>query len=131
MKAQDIFDTVAVHLFNQGTRSVDNKYCRYHNDDGLKCSIGVLITADNYFPEIDMGNKSIKSLIHEYDDRFPDWMKENLGLLLALQSVHDKNHNWESSDNMFNALVDVASEFDLSPSILDNLDFKEEKNENE
>ena len=56
-------------------------------------------------------------------------MKDNLGLIQALQSVHDKQHNWETTDNMYNALVEVASAYEVSPDILDVLDFEEEEEE--
>lgn len=131
MTPQEIFDTVAKHLFEQGKRSVDRHFCRYHNEDGLKCAVGVLITVDNYFPEMDSGNKTIKTLVDHHDDKFPDWIKNNLGLLQALQSVHDKQYNWETDDNMYNALVSVASAYDVSPDILETLEFKEEENEDE
>jgi|694.fasta_scaffold25162_3 hypothetical protein len=127
MKPQEIFNTVAKHLFKQGKRSVDERFCRYHNNDGLKCAVGILVSEEEYFPEMDMGNKTIKTLLQHHEDKFPTWMKENLGLVQALQSVHDKQNNWESSDNMYNALVEVASAYDVSPDILEEIDFEEEE----
>lgn len=129
MKAQEIFDTVAVHLFDQGQRSVDKHFCRYRNNDGLKCAAGVLIPEEDYFPEMDQGNKTIKNLIELYPDRFPDWMSENLGLIQGLQSVHDKQENWKSSDNMHDALVEIASIYEVNPDILEELNFEEEEDE--
>jgi hypothetical protein len=127
MKAQEIFDTVATHLFKQGKRSTDQSRCRYHGENGLKCAVGVLVSDDVYFPEMDEGNKTIKSLVEQNEDKFPDWFKDNLGLLQTLQSVHDKQRNWESSDLMHNALVDVASAHDVNPDILQTLDFEDNK----
>jgi hypothetical protein len=129
MKAQEIFDTVAVHLFDQGQRSVDKRFCRYHNDAGLKCAVGILIPEEEYFPEMDQGNKTIKNLIELYPDKFPDWMSENLGLIQGLQSVHDKQENWKSSDNMHDALVEIASIYEVNPDILEELNFEEEEDE--
>jgi hypothetical protein len=80
---------------------------------------------------MDEGNKSIKTLIEKYDDKFPDWMKENMGLLLELQSVHDRNHNWENMDNLYNSLVDVAAKYDVSPEILDEVYIEEESYDSE
>lgn len=131
MKPQEIFNTVAKHLFDQGKRSTDKQFCRYHNEDGLKCAVGVLIEDDVYFPEMDSGNKTIKTLVDHHPDKFPDWVKENLGLLQSLQSVHDKQHNWETEDNMINALIEVASVYEVSPDVLDDLQFKEEETEND
>lgn len=129
MKAQEIFDTVAVHLFDQGQRSVDNRFCRYHNDTGLKCAVGILVPEEEYFSEMDQGNKTIKNLIELYPDKFPDWMSENLGLIQGLQSVHDKQENWKSSDNMHDALVEIASIYEVNPDILEELNFEEEEDE--
>jgi len=127
MKAQEIFDRVAVHLFQQGKRSTDKFHCRYYNNDGLKCAVGALIPEEIYFSEMDIGNKTIKSLVEVHDEKFPDWVKNNLGLLQALQSVHDKQRNWESSDLMHDALVDVASAYDVSPDILEKLKFERDE----
>ena len=129
MKAQEIFDTVAVHLFDQGKRSVDKHFCRYRNDIGLKCAVGILISEEDYFPEMDKGNKTIKGLIELYPNKFPEWMSENLGLIQALQSVHDKQENWKSSDNMHDALVEIASIYEVNPDILEELNFEKEDNE--
>lgn len=128
MSPQEIFDTVAQHLFQQGKRSVDSRHCKYHNEDGLKCSVGALITEELYFPEIDSGNRTIKYLVEHYQDKFPDWIVNNVDLLSALQSVHDMNNNWQSADNMEEALLNVAEYFDLSPSKLEGLkkDFNQE-----
>jgi len=123
MKPQEIFDKVVTHLINQGKRSMDDKYCRYHSDDGLMCAVGVLIPKESYFPEIDKGNKTIKSLVNEYEDRFPEWMSENLGLLCELQSVHDRQYLWENGKKMLDTLTSVAESYGISPAILDKLDF--------
>lgn len=127
MKAQEIFDIVATHLFKQGRRSTDHQRCRYHGENGLKCAVGVLVADDVYFSEMDEGNKTIKSLVEQHGDKFPNWFRDNLGLLQTLQSVHDKQRNWESTDLMYNALVEVASMYEVSPDILDTLDFEEEE----
>lgn len=124
MKPQQIFDAVATHLFKQGKRSTDDHRCRYYGDNGLKCAVGAVIPEDVYFPEMDEGNKTIKTLVDQNEDKFPDWVKNNLGLLQTLQSVHDKQRNWESSDLMHNALVEVASAYDVSPDVLEKLDFE-------
>lgn len=130
MTPQNIFDTVSKHLFKQGKRSVDNRYCRYHGPDELMCSVGVLIPKETYFSEIDQGNKTIKSLITQYPDNFPDWMVDNVDLLSDLQCVHDCEYNWENPDNLYNALVKVASIHDVSPDILETLDdFEVSQNE--
>jgi hypothetical protein len=56
-------------------------------------------------------------------------MSENLGLIQGLQSVHDKQENWKSSDNMHDALVEIASIYEVNPDILEELNFEEEEYE--
>lgn len=131
MTPQEIFDKVVSHLSNQGQRSVDDKYCRYHSEDGLMCAVGVLVDANTYFPEMDQGNKTIKSLIQEYEDKFPEWMSENLGLLSELQSVHDRQYLWENGQKMLDTLTDVAEAYGVSPAILNNLEFEFNSNKEE
>ncbi len=131
MTPQEIYDKVVSHLATQGKRSVDDKYCRYHGDDGSMCAVGVLIPKEDYFPEIDQGNRSIKNLIQQYTDKFPEWMSENLGLLSELQSVHDRQYLWQNGRKMLDTLTDVAEAYGVSPAILNNLnfDFEQEKEE--
>jgi hypothetical protein len=133
MTPQEIFDTVSDHLFKQGKRSSDNQYCRYHGEDGLKCSVGILVPEEDYFPEMDQGNKTIKTLINTYEDKFPEWMKENLGLLCELQSIHDKQYHWENSKKMLDALTATALAYDIDPGKLDGIykEFETTKTEEE
>lgn len=133
MTPQEIFYKVAKHLFDQGKRSVDNSYCRYHGEDGLKCSIGVLVPEEDYFPEMDQGNKTIKSLVQAHTDKFPEWMGENLGLLCELQSAHDKQYNWENSNTMLKVLTSIAEAYNIPTKGLDDIktDFAPVKKEDE
>jgi hypothetical protein len=124
MKPQEIFDTVSKHLFDQGKRSLDNIHCRYYADDGLKCAVGILIPEDQYFEDMDKGNKSIKRLLLEYADKFPKWMHENVELLCDLQNAHDKWYNWEHQDIMEKSLEDIAKNHKLSAKKLET--FKKE-----
>jgi len=129
MTPQQIYDKVVAHLSTQGKRSVDDRYCRYHSEDGLMCAVGVLIDKDDYFPEIDQGNKTIKGLVQQYEDKFPEWMSENLGLLSELQSVHDRQYLWEDGQKMLDTLTDVAEAYNVSPAILNKLEFDFKKEE--
>lgn len=123
MTPQEIFDRVVEHLYKQGNRSTDTRLCRYHNEDGTKCAIGVLIPEDIYFEEIDQNNRSIKYLLAQYKDKFPEWMHENVALLSELQSVHDKQHNWSSVENMVKALYSVAQYHNLNSDIIGKNEF--------
>jgi hypothetical protein len=132
MTPQEIFDVVSEHLFNQGKRSVDKFHCRYRNDDGLRCAVGVLIPDTYYLPEYDIGNQTIKSLLSVHSTQFPDWMHDNVELLSHLQTVHDRGHNWNNSNNMIKALTEVAEYYNLSPLKLENFkkDFEVKDEEN-
>ncbi len=105
MTPQEIYDKVVSHLATQGKLSVDDNYCRYHREDGSMCAVGGLITKEDYFPEMDQGNRTIKTLLNIYEDKFPEWMKENLGLLSELQSVHDRQYLWQNGRKMLDTLL--------------------------
>lgn len=121
MQAQEIYDTIVKHLFQQGKRSQNDRYCCYRGPDDTKCSIGAILPDELYYPEME-GNKTIKAIINENPDRFPQWMVDNLGLLSELQNAHDKNFHWEHPDNMRKALEKIAEVYKVSPSILKRVD---------
>jgi hypothetical protein len=127
MTPQEIFDTVATHLFTQGKRAMvrdedsddSTDFCAYRTADGLKCAVGVLLPDELYVPA--MENNSVYSLCRTF--HLPSWFHENSGLLGRLQEAHDRPASWYSSGSMRGYLGDVAREFSLDPSILDNLSF--------
>lgn len=103
---QSAFDKVARHLLKQGRKSLLSKKklqairdssiepesvsrCAYRGEGGAKCSIGVLISDEEYSPL--MEGESVTVII----DRFPLLASTFSGvsslLLLDLQNVHDKN----------------------------------------
>ncbi len=129
MKDQQIFDTVATHLFIQGRRSVSGSSCRYWGEDGTKCAAGALITKDFYFPELEMSNRTISHHVKDNPDKFPAWFLTNLGLIQELQTVHDRTYNWEHPNNLHNSLVEVALKYNLSPDILENMSYSWKKEE--
>lgn len=85
MEAQEIFDTVVRHLFNQGHAALDNGRCRYRAANGDKCAAGVLITDEYYDPK--MEGRPFWLLKSEF--KLPDWLKNNSDLVEDLQDVHD------------------------------------------
>lgn len=48
MDRQFVFDKITTHLLTQNERSVDGSRCRYRDDKGRKCAIGVLILDQFY-----------------------------------------------------------------------------------
>lgn len=112
MDDQEIFDTVAEHLFRQGTRSYAmDRGCLYRGPDGTKCAVGCLIQDDDYTPN--MENKSVYAL--EEDGLLPKYLMKNIRLLSSLQMVHDTD-GWGNRDEMRQALEEVAGMFNLDAS---------------
>ncbi len=98
--SQQIFDTVVDHLRKQNSKSVmynkdgsvelrwkgnvDNPICLYRSKDGKKCAAGVVITDEEYRPE--MEGKNISAVISMF---VLDHLKSHEVLLKDLQDVHD------------------------------------------
>ena len=125
MTPQEIFETVARHLFTQGRRSIRDRedgygqICAYRAPDGCQCAVGCLIPDDKYL--VSMEGKSVTRL-KEYN--LPAFFPTNFGLLGALQGVHDELINWESSRAMRRALLGVAIFYDIKKvKFLDDLEF--------
>lgn len=126
MTPQEIFDTVAKHLFTQGCRSIEvddegEESCLYRGPEGRMCAVGVLIPDEIYDPLMEHQNSDY--LLETPCYKFPAWMADNMHLLLSLQRVHDSSLNWEDSLAMRAALLGVAHLYKLSPAVLDGLAF--------
>jgi hypothetical protein len=129
MTPQEIFDTVARHLFTQGERAgiilgddVDGDpdfACKYRAPGGRSCAVGVLIP-DKAYSE-DMEGSGVVVVYENNTAWLPAWMGSNLKLLAALQGVHDSYSCWNSTASMRAALANVASFHNLDASVLDNL----------
>lgn len=129
MEAQEIFDTVAKHLFAQGTRAMADPDCHsgqclYRGPNGSKCAVGVLIPDKLYHKGMEM--RTINGLLDDEEVVLPAWMAENRELLWALQCVHDQHEAWGSSMAMRRKLRAVAEAHGLDGAILDRLLFARE-----
>lgn len=126
MTPQQIFDTVARHLFAQGFRSLqqaeDAYSCAYRGTHGTSCAVGVLIP-DHVYTK-DMEGIDAEGLCHRFKAVLPAWMLVNMPLLLALQTVHDVNYSWKSDADMKFSLSCVADRYNLDQSVLKTLAFK-------
>jgi len=132
MNAQQIFDTVARHLFTQGKAAQDDSgMCRYRNEDGTRCAVGCLIPDELYDPR--METHGFAQLIQEFRADLPDFMLEgqNPNLLARLQRVHDLSEFRAASmaqgyaaarpfdfDAVTSALTLIAEDFDLNTEVL-------------
>jgi hypothetical protein len=139
MTPQEIFDTVARHLFTQGKRAGilrdgdDGFYgpvfrCRYRTPDGATCAVGRLLPDDAYDPK--MEGTSVLRLIDNFGGTLPSWMRENADLLDRLQKVHDQEDHWASDKRMRWELSLVAQSFGLDDSILPGLSFNRPEGQN-
>ena len=130
MEAQEIFDTVATHLFKQGRQATSRQaggLCVYRGEGGLKCAVGVLIP-DQLYTET-MEGSTFFGLADEAEWGLPEWMADNRSLLWDLQGAHDVTRNWESSAAMKRALNKVAAKSGLASDVLDELAFPWESKE--
>jgi hypothetical protein len=128
MNMQEIFDTVAVHLFKQGRRAVTSHpltnqvLCQYLTDNGLKCAVGCLIPRDRYV--LLMENMGVRVLLDKFGVILPDWMSdpENISLMAKLQYIHDDRCSWYSPKYLAAKLREAARYDDIDVSILTKLE---------
>jgi hypothetical protein len=132
MTPQEIFDTVARHLFAQGERAgivvdydpdeFDEGFaCRYRAPGGTVCAVGKLIPDDTYDPE--MEGCGVSLLLDSFGPRLPSWMLDNYELLDRLQMVHDQKSHWVDDKRMRWELSLAAQAYGLDDSILLGLSF--------
>jgi hypothetical protein len=139
MTPQEIFDTVAKHLFTQGKpakqmmpvsedHDEEDYQCRYRAADGGKCAVGVLLPDELYVES--MEGQSLSGLImnagKQGQPELPSWMEENASLLMDLQGAHDSDFYWESTKKMRKRLFDIAKDRgDLDANVLATLSFSD------
>jgi len=139
MTPQEIFDTVAKHLFTQGKPAkqlvpdpdlddgVDDYQCRYRAADGTKCAVGVLLPDELYVES--MEGQSLSGLIMNAGKQglpeLPSWMEENASLLMYLQGAHDSDFYWDTTERMRQRLAEIAKEIYLDASVLETLSFSD------
>jgi hypothetical protein len=144
MTPQEIFDTVARHLFTQGERAgivmdddpdniVAGFSCRYRAPGGATCAVGKLIPDDAYDPR--MEGCSAKGLFDpdisgRPDFRLPKWMGDEVVLLQSLQLVHDVADHWADDKRMRWELSLVATAYGLDDSVLPGLSFNRPEGQN-
>jgi len=121
MTPQEIFDTVATHLFTQGERATDNYTCVYRTPEGLKCAVGCLIPNKLY--RVSMEGTVLDGLLRDTTCQLPKYFRENRELLRKLQTAHDNQDNWSSSRHMRKRLEEIAKEHYLNYDILKTLSF--------
>lgn len=133
MTRQEIFETVARHLFRQGVQAIGElpeadqilykgiEGCAYRGKNGTKCAAGCLIPDELYKPEFE--NKTVSGLVKLDAAELPEFFTTELQLIACLQTVHDDDGNWKSSDTMRAELADVGRYHQLSIDFLSELSF--------
>jgi hypothetical protein len=135
MNQQEIFDKVAVHLFEQGKQAnKDDGTCAYRGEAGTMCAVGCLIPDAMYVPSMDDAEEwedGVGTSVQMIWNNFPDLVEYlgegNLGLLNALQNVHDAFSPWLSTENMRRELGYAAETYELNPATLLTLSFSENR----
>jgi hypothetical protein len=151
MNRQDIFNTVAEHLFAQGERAMRFEYpehegsCVYRGKgsvskiDGCKCAVGALIPDEIYVPLMDDGANGVRSILlrakgseateweraRKSEFALPDWLlhadDDKVQLLSELQEVHDAKDSWKSAGELKWRLLRVAVRNKLNGHCLDDM----------
>lgn len=108
-RQQEIFDIVSKHLLTQNTQSVfgGGALCAYRGSQGRKCAIGVLISDEDYKPE--MEGMRVSAVLNEFS-AVADKLKDVSTFLLGeLQRIHDT----KLSEQWPEELRAVATRYDL------------------
>lgn len=135
MNAQDIFDYVITHLYNQKKPAKTvSKYpsCKYRTKHKipLKCAVGCLIPDDMYFPFMEYNDVGALLSFSFIPSRLKTVIENNLALLLSLQSMHDAYINWDKKEyvkSIHEHASNVAVTYKLNTAVLDKL-YEENKN---
>ena len=117
MKKKQVFKTVVTHLLTQNSKSVEGSdlgNCRYQNDDGKQCAIGVLIDSKNYWPDLEGKATDSIEVIEAVEQSLDTHItKSDRELLCKLQDIHDYStvEGWRSqleelSDREFNKTLE-------------------------
>jgi hypothetical protein len=124
---QEMFDTVARHLLKQREISeMCDGTCAYRGPNGLKCAVGCLIPDKDYEGRYEgialYGEGSVK-LEKQADESdlfqyIVTEISDNFNLVAALQELHDS----ERVNAWPNCLRALASDWDLSYAVVDELD---------
>ena len=91
MNRQQIFDTAASRIIEQGVPSIDGEQCLYRDGNGNACAIGILL--DDAVVVAIKDRWSPKNIIDKYESGIPlpAWFnKDNIYFLDKLQRAHDE-----------------------------------------
>ncbi len=120
---QQTYNKIARHLLTQGKQALSADNCSYLDYDGNTCAVGCLIPRHEYNPT--MEGCSFRTML-PWDlsytrDRFSPTIADLCfypgmqTFLREAQSVHDSDSTWDSQEDLFFALQQLASDFNLTP----------------
>jgi hypothetical protein len=123
MNMQEAFDTAARQIIKQGGQCIggESDACQYRGPNGTKCAAGAVMPDEFYRPE--MEGKPIDDLVDECGFVLPDWMQEDVMMLLLsrLQVTHDislAENNWHLWQLK---MQEIARDFKLDASAVANV----------
>lgn len=111
MTAQELFNTVVLHMRKQGRQSNTagpGSSCRYRSPEGMKCAVGCLIPDEVYNQGIEgrsVNSAAVMMLLMDLH------LQEHKSLLISLQGAHD--WAWGSHDE------DGETDFKPAPAWMD------------
>jgi hypothetical protein len=124
MEQQEIFETVAVHLFKQGERAFDaNGQCAYRGKLGMACAVGCLISDADYHAD-NMEGLDVFGLAES--GQLPSNLVPHIELLNRLQILHDSDRPWLSTEAMRRELNEIGQAFLLNNGFLQSLAFSDD-----
>jgi len=119
---QEIFDQVAIGLHKQGKMSITNGICKYRDENGAKCAVGLLITDEEYNPSMDIDDDDGTGLyMLMKKNLLPERLKSHLALLNNLQVIHDASSRSEFWPSIKAEMIELAPKYELSTAVMDNL----------
>ena len=96
MKQQDIFNKASAHLRSMDGPSLDDRgdSCMYRGEDGARCAVGVFISDEHYFTDMEGGGID-GSNMRAREAVALSWGQDcldapQLDLLSDLQTAHDR-----------------------------------------
>lgn len=137
MDAQQIFDTAVKGVLDQGRAAFnEQEACVLRGENDTKCAVGYLIPDEAYEESMEENAalSSYSNMNGEFDEEavevfsnkgigkavsstIGEITSDKMALMYALQTVHDENYY--SNESRASGFREVATNFDLSPKVID------------
>lgn len=137
MDDQQIFDTAVKGVLEQGCASINaQEACVLRGENDAKCAVGYLIPDEAYEESMEENAalSSYSNMYGEFDDEsievfsnkgigkalsktIGEITSDKMALMYALQTAHDEAYDCDQ--RRANGFREVATNFDLSPKVID------------